>query len=63
VNIYEPKKGNIMKYMTFCGGIEGDCASKSKKKIIIFVDQIYKKHSLESSGTSVLYIGCLVPKG
>jgi len=27
VNIYEPKKGNIMKYMTFCGGIKGDCAS------------------------------------
>ena len=24
------KKGNIMKYMTFCGGINGDCASKSK---------------------------------
>ena len=29
------KKGNIMKHMTFCGGINGDCASKSKKKIII----------------------------
>ena len=26
------KKGNTMKYMTFCGGINGDCASKSKKK-------------------------------
>jgi len=28
-----------MKYMTFCGGINGDCAKKSKKKsLIIFVD-------------------------
>ena len=28
---YEPKKkGNIMKYMTCCGGINGDCESKSK---------------------------------
>jgi hypothetical protein len=29
-----------MKYMTFCGGINGDGASKSKKKksLIIFVD-------------------------
>jgi len=26
------KKGSIMKYMTFCGGISGDCARKSKKK-------------------------------
>jgi len=33
-----------MKYMTFCGGIKGDCASKSKKKsLIIFVYLIYKK--------------------
>ena len=24
------QKGNIMKYMTFCGEINGDCASKSK---------------------------------
>ena len=24
------KKGNIMKYMIFCGGINGDCANKSK---------------------------------
>jgi len=30
VNIYEPKKGNITKYITFCGGIKEDCASKSK---------------------------------
>jgi hypothetical protein len=30
-----------------------------KKTLHIFVDLIYKKHSLESSGTSVLYIGCL----
>jgi hypothetical protein len=26
------KKGNIKKYMTFWGGINGDCASKSKNK-------------------------------
>jgi hypothetical protein len=33
------KKGNIMKYMTFCGGISGNYAGKSKKKyLIIFVD-------------------------
>jgi hypothetical protein len=41
-----------MKYMTFCGRIKGDCARKSKNKsLIVFVDKIYKKHSLESSGT------------
>jgi hypothetical protein len=27
------KKGNIMKYMTFYGGIKGDCASNLKKTI------------------------------
>ena len=27
------KQGNIMKYVIFCGGINGDCASKSKKII------------------------------
>jgi len=30
---YEPKKGNIVKYAAFCGGINGDGASKSKKII------------------------------
>jgi len=29
---YGPKKGNIVKYTTFCTGINGDGASKSKKK-------------------------------
>jgi len=28
---YEPKKGTIVKYRTFCGGINGDGASKFKK--------------------------------
>jgi len=39
--IFCEPKGNIMKYMTFCGGINGDGASKCKKKkksLIIFVD-------------------------
>jgi len=53
-----------MKYMTFCGGINGDCASKYKiNSKFLFVDQIHKKPSLESNGMTVLYIGCLVPKG
>jgi len=39
VNIYEPRKGNIIKYMTFCGGINGEGVSKNKKIIkYIFVD-------------------------
>ena len=36
---YEPKKkGNIVKYTTLCRGINGDCASKSKKIIQYIVD-------------------------
>ena len=31
-----------------------------KKLLNIFVDQIYKKCTVGSSGTSVLYIGCVV---
>ena len=29
----------------------------------IVVDEVYKKRSLESSGTPVLHRGCMVPKG
>ena len=33
------KKGSIMKYMTFCGGINEDVARKPKKKSLnAFVD-------------------------
>ena len=59
------RKGNMAKYTTFCGGINGDVASKSKKKKsfnILLTEYIYKR-SVERSGTSVLYIGCVVPKG
>jgi len=52
-----------VKYTTFCRGINGDGASKSKKLIQYIVDYIYKKRSVERSGTSVLYIGCIVPEG
>jgi hypothetical protein len=39
VNIYEPKKDNVMKYMTFCGEIKGDCARANlKKSLSIFAD-------------------------
>ena len=31
------KEGNIVKYTTFCRGINGDGASKSKKKIIQYI--------------------------
>jgi len=31
-------KGNIRKYVTFCGGINEDGERKSKKKLNIFVD-------------------------
>jgi hypothetical protein len=34
-----------------------------KKQLNIFVDWIYKKSTLGSSGTSVLYIRCMAPKG
>jgi hypothetical protein len=37
-----------MKYTTSCGGINGDYAV-SLKKLNIFVDQIYKKRSLEGN--------------
>jgi len=33
------------------------------KQLNIFIDQIYIKRTVGSSGTSVLYIGCVVPKG
>jgi hypothetical protein len=46
-----------MKYMTFCEGINGDGARKSNKLLNMFVDLIYKKRNLESSGTAVLYMG------
>jgi hypothetical protein len=52
-----------MNYTTFCGGINGDCAAGIKKSLDVFVEQIYKKRSLESSGSPVLYIVCMVPKG
>ena len=32
------KKGNIMKYTTFCGGINEDGERKPKKQLNIFVD-------------------------
>jgi len=28
---YEPKKGNVMKYTTFCTGINWDCSASLKK--------------------------------
>jgi len=49
--------------MTFCGGINKDGESLINKLNNIFVDEIYKKLILESSGTPVLYTGCMVPKG
>jgi hypothetical protein len=52
-----------MKYTTFYEGINGNGARKSNKLLNIFVDNIYKKRNLASSGTPVLYIGCMVPKG
>ena len=63
MNILWTKKGNIMKYTTFYGGINEDGARKSKKKLNIFVDWIYNKRTLWSSGTPVLYIWSMVPKG
>ena len=58
------KKDNIRKYTTFYGGINEDGETKSKKIIkCICCLNIYKKRTLGSSGTSVLYTGCMVPKG
>jgi len=64
VNILWTKKGNIGKYTTFCGGINEDGERKSKKiiKYICWLN-IYKKCILGSSGTSVLYIGCMAHEG
>jgi hypothetical protein len=30
------KKVNIMKYTTFCGGINGDCAASIRKSLDVF---------------------------
>jgi len=64
VNILQDKKGSIMKYSTFCRGINWDCAACLKKynEIYLLIKYI-KKRSLESSGTPVLYGECMVPKG
>jgi len=37
-------------------------AREGLKKLNIFVDYIYKECNLGSSGTPVLYIGCMVHK-
>jgi hypothetical protein len=33
VNILGTKKGHVMKYMTFCSGINWDCLASLKKKL------------------------------
>ena len=54
------KNGNIVKYTTFCRGINGDGASKSKKITQYTVDCIYKKRSVDRSGATVLCLfACL----
>jgi hypothetical protein len=55
VNILWTKKNNIRKYTTFCGGINENDERKFKKGIK-YINRIL-------SGTSVLYIGHMVPKG
>jgi hypothetical protein len=40
-----------------------ECAACSKYPVLIFVEKIYKKQHLESSGKPVLYIGRKVLKG
>ena len=52
-----------MKYTTFYGGINEDGARKPEKNNQIYLLIKYiKKRTLGSVGTSVLYIGCMVPK-
>ena len=38
-------------------------ASLKKKSIQYIVDSIYTKPSVEGSGTTVLHIECMLPKG
>ena len=58
------KKGNIVKYTTFCTGIDGDGASKSKKKFkILLANYIRSVLWREAVRLSYIYIGCMVPKG
>ena len=62
MNILCTKKGNIRKYTTLCGGINEDGERKSKKNNEIYLLNKYIKSVLwGSSGTSVLYTGCMVP--
>jgi hypothetical protein len=57
MNILQIKKGNILKNTTFCGKINGDGGVSLKMQLNTFVDKIYKKRSLESNSTLVLYVG------
>jgi hypothetical protein len=45
-----------MKYMTFCGGINGDCASESKKNNYIYLLTNYIKSILWKVAVRLSYI-------
>jgi len=49
------KKGNIVKYTTFCRGINGDGASKSKKSFNILLTK-YKRSVLWREAVRLSYI-------
>jgi len=49
------KKGDIVKYTTFCRGINGDGASKSKKSFNIVLTK-YKRRVLWTEAVRLSYI-------
>jgi len=59
------KEGNIVKYRTFCTGINGDGANKSKKNSLNIFLTKYIRSVLwrESVRLSYIYLGRMVPKG
>jgi hypothetical protein len=53
------KESNIMKYTTFCGGKNKDCA---KIAVSILIDEISKIQSLAGSSMSIVYMGWVLFK-
>jgi hypothetical protein len=50
------RKGNIAKYTTFCGGINGDVASKTKKKSFNILLTEYIRSVLWTEAVRLSYI-------
>jgi hypothetical protein len=61
--IQEPKKVALWNKWHFEKRKKGECATRLKNSVRIFVEKIYQMGCLEGSGAPVLYIGRTVRKG